>query len=139
MGEHNAAVAAFLGDVMHTVTISKRFDFDAAHHLPNVPAGHKCGRPHGHTYVVEVILRGEVKEPAGWFVDYADIATAWAPIGDDLDHRDLNKIDGLENPTTENLVKWIWDRLHLSVVGRYLLRIRVFESSTTWCEYGSDD
>lgn len=113
-----------------TVTIAKTFDFDAAHYLPKVDPGHKCGRMHGHTYRVEVICEGEIDE-RGMVVDYAEIAVAWAPINQVLDHHTLNEIPGLENPTTEILAPWILDRLEgLPCV----VAVRVYESSTTYCE-----
>lgn len=111
------------------VTISKTFDFDAAHFLPKVPEDHKCRRMHGHTYRAEVICAGELDE-RGMVCDYAEIAVAWAPIHDMLDHRVLNEIPGLENPTTEILAPWILERLGM----RSLVAVRVYESSTTWCE-----
>jgi len=108
------------------------FDFDAAHWLPHVPEGHKCGRMHGHTYRVELILSGEVDPARGWFVDYADIADAWAAVDGILDHRCLNHVEGLENPTTENLAPWILRQLAQSLP--HLCRVKVYESATTWCE-----
>lgn len=123
---------------MSRVRICKRFDFDAAHSLPNVHEGHKCGRLHGHTYVVELHLVGEFDPRLGWFIDYADIASAWAPIYQRVDHRHLNEIEGLENPTTENLCVWLERRLRRQTpIGRFLERVRVYESSTTWCEVAS--
>lgn len=117
------------------VRICKTFDFDAAHRLPNVPEGHKCGRMHGHTYRVDVILEGAPTEHDGWFIDYADIAAAWEPIGLVLDHQTLNEIPGLENPTTEVLAPWILRRLLASArVAPFVVAVRVYESSSTWCE-----
>lgn len=113
------------------VTVSKKFDFDAAHHLPRVDPAHKCFRMHGHTYAVEVICRGEIDE-RGMVLDYAEIAVAWGPIHDVLDHRVLNDVPGLENPTTEVLAPWLLERLRHSLPT--LHAVRVFESSTTWCE-----
>lgn len=113
------------------VTISKKFDFDAAHFLPKVPEGHKCRRLHGHTYVVEIICAGEVDEH-GMVLDYAEIATAWQPLHDLLDHRCLNDIVDLENPTTEILAPYILNRLE--PVLDSLVAVKVYESSTTWCE-----
>lgn len=118
------------------VEIAKTFDFDAAHFLPHVPDGHKCRRMHGHTYRVEVVLGGEVQEfgpEAGMVLDYAKLAVVWDPIHAMLDHRTLNEIPGLENPTTEVLAPLILrcfrDSGHLPVT-----RVRVYESSTTYCE-----
>lgn len=113
-----------------TITLSKTFDFDAAHFLPFVPDGHKCKRMHGHTYRVEVILCGQVRA-TGMLIDYADIAAAWQPLHDQLDHRVLNEVMGLENPTTEVLAAWIAARLELDD----LARVRVYESATTWAEW----
>lgn len=113
------------------VTISKRFDFDAAHFLPKVPEDHKCRRMHGHTYVVELICTGPLDE-RGFVLDYAELAAAWAPLGLVLDHRVLNEIPGLENPSTEVLAPWIARRLASFLPS--LVRVRVYESSTTWCE-----
>lgn len=113
------------------VTIAKEFDFDAAHWLPNVPQGHKCGRLHGHTYRVQFELVGE-PDSRGFVVDYAEIAEVWRPVEAELDHRLLNDVPGLENPTTEVLAPWILARLSKSLP--QLVAVRVFESSTTWCE-----
>ncbi len=117
-------------------TISKTFDFDAAHFLPLVPDGHKCKRMHGHTYRVEIICDNRVSGGLsnGMVVDYAEIAKAWAPLHDMLDHRVLNEIPGLENPTTEVLAEWIWSEMPKGL-DEVLRAIRVYESSTTWCEY----
>jgi len=116
---------------MTLVTISKTFDFDAAHWLPKVPVDHKCRRLHGHTYRVEVLLRGAPDE-RGFVVDYAEIAAAWAPIHAMLDHRCLNEIEGLENPSTEVLAPFL-ARALVDVLP-LLHAVRVYESSTTWCE-----
>lgn len=121
---------------MTVVTISKMFDFDAAHFLPNVPDGHKCKRLHGHTYRVEVVLRGE-PDARGFVVDYAEIAEAWRPVEAMLDHRLLNDVEGLENPSTEVLAPFI---AHALVDALPLLHtVRVYESSTTYCEVARGD
>lgn len=110
-------------------TLSKSFTFDAAHCLPRLPAGHKCANLHGHTYRVELICRGYVQEN-GFVVDYDDIARAWAPLHEQLDHKYLNDVYGLETPSTEHLCAWIIMRIDLPS----LVAVRVYESSTTWCE-----
>lgn len=94
----------------HTV-ITKRFTFDSAHYLPNVPDGHKCGRMHGHTYTVWLHVSGPVGEREGWVVDFSDLKTEWKPLEAELDHKTLNDLPGLENPTAENLGAWIWQRM----------------------------
>lgn len=111
--------------------IAKRFDFDAAHFLPNVSDGHKCKRMHGHTYAVEFKLQGPIDE-RGMICDYSEIEAAWQPIHDMLDHQCLNDVPGLENPTTEILAPWILREFKKS--GLPVVSVRVFESSSTWCE-----
>jgi 6-pyruvoyltetrahydropterin/6-carboxytetrahydropterin synthase len=116
--------------------ISKEFEFDAAHWLPAVPAGHQCGRVHGHTYRVGVHLRGDVDETTGWVVDFADIGRAVKPLLAELDHRCLNDVAGLENPTSEHLARWLADRLKGALPG--LTAIAVAETRTTNCVYRVD-
>jgi len=113
--------------------IFKEFTIEAAHRLPHVPQGHKCARLHGHSFRIEIHARGPVREPEGWIVDFSDIKDAFAPIHEQLDHRFLNEVDGLTNPTSENLCKWIWERLRprLPLVSRVVVR----ETCTTGCSY----
>jgi 6-pyruvoyltetrahydropterin/6-carboxytetrahydropterin synthase len=91
--------------------VFREFSFEAAHRLPHVPEGHKCARLHGHSFRVEVRIQGDVDPATGMVVDFADIRAAFAPLQDQLDHHFLNEVDGLDNPTSENLAQWIWDRL----------------------------
>jgi 6-pyruvoyltetrahydropterin/6-carboxytetrahydropterin synthase len=91
--------------------ITKSFTFDAAHRLPHVPADHKCHRMHGHTYTVVLGLEGEVDARLGWVQDYGEVAAAFGPLLRELDHRCLNDIEGLENPTAEILAAWIHRKL----------------------------
>jgi len=93
------------------VNVYKVFRAEAAHRLPNVPPGHKCGRLHGHSFRIEIHVRGDVDPVTGWVQDFADIKSAFAPLYERLDHHYLNELDGLENPTSENLAQWIADRL----------------------------
>jgi 6-pyruvoyltetrahydropterin/6-carboxytetrahydropterin synthase len=104
--------------------IFKSFAFEAAHCLPYVPADHKCARMHGHSYAVEVWLDGPVDDQAGWVADFADIAAAFEPVHDELNHHCLNEVGGLENPTCENLARWIFERLQgdLPDLDRVLVR-----------------
>jgi 6-pyruvoyltetrahydropterin/6-carboxytetrahydropterin synthase len=120
------------------VDIFKEFTFEAAHRLPNVPAGHKCARLHGHSFRVEVHVGGPVIEPTGWVMDFADIKAAFKPLDEQLDHYYLNEIKGLENPTSEILARWIWDRLLPSLPR--LTKVVVRETCTSGCIYeGKED
>lgn len=113
--------------------IFKEFVFEAAHHLPNVPQGHKCARLHGHSFHITLYVSGEVDKTMGWIVDFADIKKAFQPIYDQLDHYYLNEIEGLENPTSENIAFWIWQRLKPRLPS--LSKIMVHETCTSGCIY----
>ncbi len=113
--------------------IFKEFTFEAAHRLPNVPPGHKCERLHGHSFKVEVFVGGPVGPESGWILDFAGITAAFDPIAQALDHRYLNEIEGLENPTSENLARWIWTRLSPALTG--LTRLVVRETCSSGCVY----
>jgi 6-pyruvoyltetrahydropterin/6-carboxytetrahydropterin synthase len=113
--------------------IFREFSFEAAHLLPAVPEGHKCGRLHGHSYRVAVHVEGPVGEDTGWVQDFAELREAWRPVGECLDHRYLNDIPGLENPTSEILARWIWQRLAGSLPG--LSQVVVRETCTSGCVY----
>ena len=91
--------------------ITKTFTFDAAHWLPHVPEGHKCGRLHGHTYRITIGVEGEVDPRSGWIVDFGDIKAAFRPLEKMMDHYCLNDIEGLENPTAENMARWVHERI----------------------------
>lgn len=117
--------------------VVKRFQFEAAHRLLNVPEGHKCGRLHGHSYGVEIHVRGEVGEESGWVMDFADIGKAFLPYLEQLDHSYLNEIDGLANSTAENVARWIWQRLKPELPG--LCKVVVQETCATSCVYRGED
>lgn len=113
--------------------IFKQFRFEAAHRLPNVPPAHKCARLHGHSFFVEVHVRGPVGPDSGWVIDFADIAAAWQPLHDILDHNFLNEVEGLANPTSEHLARWIWQRILPALPG--LSQVLVRETCTSGCVY----
>lgn len=115
--------------------IFKIFHIEAAHRLPHVPAGHKCARLHGHSFRIEVHVRGEPDPQLGWVMDFADIKAAFAPLFEQLDHRYLNDVPGLENPTSEQLARWIWSGLRPRLPA--LHRIVVHETCTAGCAYPS--
>ena len=91
--------------------LRKTFQFEAAHLLPHLPTGHKCRRLHGHSFMVDVVVEGECDLQLGWVMDYADIKQAFKPYWEQLDHHYLNEVPGLDNPTSENVAKWIWEKL----------------------------
>jgi len=117
--------------------IFKIFTIEAAHLLPNVPEGHKCRRLHGHSFRIEVRVSGGVDSKLGWVQDFADVGQAFKPLFDQLDHHYLNEIDGLQNPTSENLARWIWQRLkpRLPLLSEVIVR----ETCTAGCIYRGDD
>lgn len=115
------------------VSLTKSMDFEAAHFLPTFPEGHKCRRMHGHSFKVEVIIEGELDEQKGYLQDFGEVKAALKPIHDALDHRLLNDIDGLANPTAELLAKWIYDRLKPTLP--LLAAVRVRETCTSEAAY----
>ena len=117
--------------------IFKTFSFEAAHSLPNVPPDHKCGRLHGHSFRVDLHVTGPVDEHAGWVMDFAELKQSFNPIYEQLDHRHLNEIEGLKNPTSENIARWIWS--HLAETVRGLRQIVVHETCTSGCIYRGEE
>lgn len=118
------------------VELVKSFQFEAAHSLPTFPEGHKCRRLHGHSFRVDVQVAGAVDPARGYLIDYGQIQEACEPIRRQLDHYCLNDIEGLENPTAENLAAWIWTRLKPALAG--LTAIVVHETCTSRCVYRGD-
>ena len=119
------------------MVIFKEFSFEAAHRLPRVPQGHKCGRLHGHSFRVVVHVSGQVGDEVGWVQDFAEIKAAFKPLYDQLDHQYLNEIEGLENPTSENLARWIWRNLTDELP--LLTKITILETCTSGCVYRGED
>jgi 6-pyruvoyltetrahydropterin/6-carboxytetrahydropterin synthase len=116
--------------------IFKQFSIEAAHWLPNVPADHKCRRMHGHSFQVQVYVAGPVDSRLGWVMDFAEIKAAFALVKDQIDHRCLNEVPGLENPTSENLARWIWRQLLPVLPG--LSKVIVQETCTSGCVYSGE-
>lgn len=113
--------------------IFKQFHIEAAHRLPHVPDGHKCGRLHGHSFIVRIYVSGEPGPDTGWIMDFADLKAAFKPIYEQLDHHYLNEIAGLENPTSENLAIWIWEKLSPDLPE--LSKVEICETCTSGCIY----
>lgn len=121
---------------MPRMQIYKEFKFDAAHRLTRVEEGHKCGQMHGHTFVLEVHLEDDVDPKQGWILDFNVLREAVEPIIDQLDHSILNDIEGLENPTSENLVVWFWDQLKPKLP--QLAQVVIKENPTSGCIYSGE-
>jgi len=113
--------------------VTRTFEFNAAHSLPAVPDGHKCRQIHGHNYTIEIAVSGSVDPAYGWVIDFGEMKDAVAPIIEELDHKYLNDIPGLENPTAEYISRWIWRKLKPVIPG--LVRVSVNESPATRCSY----
>ena len=113
--------------------LRKTFQFEAAHLLPKLPEAHKCRRLHGHSFQVEVVVAGDCDPELGWVMDYAEISKAFKPLWEQLDHRYLNEVSGLENPTSEVIAMWIWNHLKPSLP--LLTEIVVAETCTARCVY----
>ncbi len=118
------------------VKIYKKFTIEAAHRLPNLPDSHKCSRLHGHSFRIEVHVEGDVDVNTGWVIDFSEIKRIFKPIFDQLDHHYLNDIEGLENPTSENLARWIYKKLKPEL--KILDSIIIEETCTAGCIYSGE-
>jgi 6-pyruvoyltetrahydropterin/6-carboxytetrahydropterin synthase len=119
---------------MEEIELSKTFGFEAAHFLPNVPDGHKCKRVHGHSFRFAVHLKGELDPNSGWLMDFGELKSIVKPIiEENLDHFMLNDVPGLENPTSENITIWLWNKLKPKLP--LLDKIVVFETCTSSSTY----
>jgi 6-pyruvoyltetrahydropterin/6-carboxytetrahydropterin synthase len=115
------------------IELRKTFQFEAAHLLPHLPRSHKCRRLHGHSFKVEIAVSGPCDDRLGWVMDYAAMAAAFKPLWVKLDHRYLNEIPGLDNPTSENIALWIWKRLEPRLP--LLTEVVVAETCTARCVF----
>jgi 6-pyruvoyltetrahydropterin/6-carboxytetrahydropterin synthase len=123
----NTAKSPSLFELRKTIT------FESAHRLPHLPATHKCSRMHGHSFSATLVVRGPLNPHFGWVVDYAEMKKAFAPIIEELDHRTLNEIEGLENPTSEVIARWIY--LRIKTLLPSLHQVIIDETCTTECRY----
>lgn len=113
--------------------ITQAFTFEAAHWLPQVPPTHRCHNMHGHSYRVEIRLEGPVDPGTGFVIDFFDVERVFAPLLFQLDHHCLNDIEGLSNPTAENIAIWIWARV--KPVLSLTAAVVVYETPNCWAEY----
>lgn len=113
--------------------LRQQFQIESARFLPKLPPSHPCSRMHGHSFVIILRLIGQQGDQTGWVRDYHEIETATQPWRQELDHRVLNEIPGLENPTSENLAAWIYNRARKDIPE--LVQVIVRETSLTECRY----
>ena len=121
---------------MKSMEIYKEFSFDSAHYLPHVPDGHKCKNMHGHTYRLRVFIKGELDPRLGWIMDFKELKDALAPVMEQLDHKLINEIKGLENPTAEKITVWIWNTIKPLLP--LLSKIELYETPTTGVIYAGE-
>ena len=130
--KQNVCINTIIGATM-SATIFKDFQFEAAHRLPHVPPGHKCGRLHGHSFMVRLELTGAIDPQTGWIVDFSNISKTFKPLWEQLDHHYLNDIEGLENPTSEVIARWIWYKM--KPILPQLSSIMIKETCNAGCIY----
>jgi 6-pyruvoyltetrahydropterin/6-carboxytetrahydropterin synthase len=118
------------------MTLYKDFTFDSAHFLPNVPEGHKCGQLHGHTYHLRVFVKGTVKNEEGWVIDFTELKAVVESVVKVIDHKVLNDIEGLQNPTSELLSIWLWENIKPELP--LISRIELKETPTSGVIYEGD-
>jgi 6-pyruvoyltetrahydropterin/6-carboxytetrahydropterin synthase len=115
------------------VELIKEYKFEAAHRLPHVPPGHKCARLHGHSFRIEITVAGAVDPRTGWFIDFGELDDIVGPLVAQLDHHCLNEIDGLENPTSEVLARWLFERMRPRLPS--LRAVTLWETADARCVY----
>jgi len=109
----------------------KTFRFEAAHALPGAPEGHKCRRLHGHNYRVDIHVTGQPDPATGWVVDFGEIKRIVEAVLDELDHRNLSDIPGLENSISERIVEYVIGRVKGKLPG--LSAVTIWETDSSRC------
>jgi 6-pyruvoyltetrahydropterin/6-carboxytetrahydropterin synthase len=113
--------------------LKQHFQIESARFLPFLPKEHPCSRMHGHSFKIILTLVGPLDPKIGWVVDYHEISLKMKPVLEQLDHRTLNEVSGLENPTSELLAKWIFDRAGKELP--LLKSVSILETPSTECRY----
>ena len=113
--------------------VYKKFNIESARSLPNVPESHPCYQLHGHSFKIIISIIGQINKNTGFVIDFQEIENAFNPIKKILDHSFLNKIEGLSNPTSENICIWIWDKIESSIPN--ICEIEIKETDSTGCIY----
>lgn len=113
--------------------LKQHFQIESARFLPHLDKNHPCSRMHGHSFKIILSLKGPLDPVKGWVMDYHEIHKVMQPILAELDHRILNEVAGLENPTSENLAQWLYHRIQKQIP--LLVSVNVSETPTTECIY----
>ncbi|MGE3756689.1 MAG: 6-pyruvoyl tetrahydropterin synthase family protein [Pseudobdellovibrionaceae bacterium] len=113
--------------------LRQHFHLESARYLPHLPKSHPCSRMHGHSFKVTLVMEGPLDSKVGWVIDYNDVKAAAGPIFSEIDHRCLNEVSGLENPTTEILTAWIFEKVKARLPD--LVQVIVAETADTECRY----
>ena len=113
--------------------LKQHFQIESARFLPHLPASHPCSRMHGHSFKIVLTLVGDLDPKIGWVIDYNDIQALMKPLLDKIDHHVLNEVEGLENPTSELLAKWVYAHAKKSLP--QLVRVSIAETPSTECSY----
>ena len=113
--------------------VYKKFNIESARSIPNLPKTHPCHHIHGHSFKIIISVKGPVNKQNGFVVDFQDIDDAFSSFKKELDHSYLNDIEGLQNPTSENICIWIWDKIQSSLPNIYKIEIK--ETDSTGCIY----
>ena len=117
--------------------VYKKFNIESARSLPNVPKNHPCHRLHGHSFKIIISVEGQIDEQSGFVTDFQEIEDAFNPIKKILDHSYLNDIEGLSNPTSENICIWIWNKIESSIPN--ICEIKIKETDSTGCKYKGEN
>ena len=113
--------------------LKQHFQIESARFLPHLPKEHPCSHTHGHSFKIILQLVGDLDPKIGWVMDYHEISKHMSPLLNQLDHKILNDVPGLENPTSELLAKWIYDRSIQFIPG--LKSVTIMETPFTECRY----
>ena len=113
--------------------VYKKFNIESARSIPNLPKTHPCHHVHGHSFKIIISVKGPVNKQNGFVTDFQDIDDAFSSFKKELDHSYLNDIEGLQNPTSENICIWIWDKIQSSLPNIYKIEIK--ETDSTGCIY----
>lgn len=117
--------------------LKHQFRLESARFLPKLPQGHPCRQVHGHSFLVTLHLKSQDLHPElEWMIDFNDLKKLADPLMKSLDHKLLNEVPGLTNPTSENLAEFIFKKLKPTVA--FLERVSIQETPETECSYGAD-